>query len=90
MLLYIAVFISIISKLFYMESVIQIGANRASLAMNLLPVFGAVMGVMFFKDEMMTINHIIALALVMIGIVSSEYGAALKRQPHMQLTNTKV
>ncbi|MGP4714661.1 DMT family transporter [Psychrobacter sp. DM8] len=89
MLLYIAIFISIISKLFYMESVIQIGANRASLAMNLLPVFGAVMGVMFFKDEMMTMNHIIALALVMIGIISSEYGAALKRQPHMQLASTK-
>ncbi len=80
MLLYIAIFISIISKLFYMESVIQIGANRAALAMNLLPVFGAVMGVLFFKDERMTVNHIIALGLVIIGIVCSEYGATLKRK----------
>ncbi len=86
MLLYIAVFIS---KLFYMESVIQIGSNRASLAMNLLPVFGTVMGVLFFKDEIMTINHIIALGLVMVGIVSSEYGAALRRQPHRQIVATK-
>lgn len=81
MLLYIAVFISIISKLFYMESVIQIGANRAALAMNFLPVFGAVMGVLFFRDEVMSINHLIALGLVVIGIVFSEYGAALKRRP---------
>lgn len=82
MLGYIAIFISLISKLFYMESVIQIGANRASLAMNLLPVFGALMGVLFFVDEHMTLHHLIALSLVMLGIVCSEYGAARNRKTH--------
>lgn len=87
MLIYIAIFISLISKLFYMESVIQIGADRASLAMNLLPVFGAVMGVLFFADEHMTLNHIIALSLVMLGIGCSEYGATRRRKFKMVSTS---
>jgi len=37
LLVYVTVFIAILSKLFYMESVIAIGAGRAALTMNLLP-----------------------------------------------------
>lgn len=80
LLLYIAIFISIISKLFYMESVIQIGASRAALAMNLIPIFGAVIGVLLFADEYFTLNHVISLTLVMLGIGFSEYGASTLRQ----------
>ena len=34
-----------------MESVLVIGASRAALTMNLLPVFGALVGVAVFADE---------------------------------------
>ncbi len=88
LLFYIALFISIGSKLFYMESVIQIGANRAALTMNLLPVFGSIMGVLFFADEHFTLNHMIALGLVLMGIACSEYGAWSKRHKSQSIQQT--
>lgn len=75
LVVYVAIAVSILSKLFYMESVIQIGGSRAALAMNLLPVFGALLGVSFFADEVLSFNHCIALTLVMSGIACSEIGA---------------
>ena len=74
-----AFFIAIVSKLFYMESVIAIGASRASLTMNLLPVFGAIAGMLVFADEHFSVHVMIALALVGSGIVLSEMGAARLR-----------
>ncbi len=79
LLLYVAVFIAILSKLFYMESVIAIGAGRAALTMNLLPVFGALVGVAVFPDERLGGYVLTALVLVAAGIAASEWGAA-KRQ----------
>lgn len=79
LLLYVSIFIAIVSKLFYMESVIAIGASRAALAMNLLPVFGALVGVAFFADEVLTAHVLVALALVGSGIVLSEMGAGKLR-----------
>ncbi|OAM27153.1 hypothetical protein A7P95_07125 [Eikenella longinqua] len=79
LLLYVAVFIAILSKLFYMESVIAIGAGRAALTMNLLPVFGALVGVAVFPDERLGGYVLTALLLVAAGIGASEWGAA-KRQ----------
>ncbi|UJF25197.1 DMT family transporter [Suttonella sp. R2A3] len=75
MVAYAAVVISIISKLFYMESVLQIGASRAALTMNFLPVFGALMGVAVFADEQLANYHVLSLLLVFSGIATSEYGA---------------
>lgn len=72
---YVVLFVSIVSKLFYMEGVIAIGANRAALTMNLLPVFGALVGVAFFADEHLGGYVLIALLLVAAGIGLSERGA---------------
>ena len=72
---YVVLFVSIVSKLFYMEGVIAIGANRAALTMNLLPVFGALIGVAFFADEHWGGYVLIALLLVAAGIGLSERGA---------------
>jgi len=72
---YVVLFVSIVSKLFYMEGVIAIGANRAALTMNLLPVFGALIGVAFFADEHLGGYVLIALLLVAAGIGLSERGA---------------
>ena len=79
LLLYVAVFIAILSKLFYMESVIAIGAGRAALTMNLLPVFGALVGAAAFPDERLGGYVLTALILVAAGIAASEWGAARKR-----------
>ena len=79
LLVYVAVFIAILSKLFYMESVIAIGAGRAALTMNLLPVFGALVGVAVFADERLGGYVLVALVLVAAGIFASEWGAARLR-----------
>lgn len=80
LILYVSIFIAIVSKLFYMESVIAIGASRAALTMNLLPVFGAIVGVMFFADEQLNAHVLVALVLVGSGILLSEWGAAQQRR----------
>ena len=72
---YVVLFVSILSKLFYMESVLVIGASRAALTMNLLPVFGALVGVAVFADERLGGYVLVALALVAAGIGLSEWGA---------------
>jgi hypothetical protein len=64
-----------LSKLFYMESVLVIGASRAALTMNLLPVFGALIGVAVFAYERLGGYVLVALALVAAGIGLSEWGA---------------
>jgi len=79
LLFYVSVFIAILSKLFYMESVIAIGAGRAALTMNLLPVFGALVGAAAFPDERLGGYVLTALILVAAGIAASEWGAARKR-----------
>ena len=71
----VVLFVSILSKLFYMESVLVIGASRAALTMNLLPVFGALVGVAVFADERLGGYVLVALALVAAGIGLSEWGA---------------
>ena len=78
---YVVLFISIVSKLFYMEGVIAIGANRAALTMNMLPVFGALVGAAFFADEHLGGYVLIALALVAAGIGLSEWGARRLARP---------
>ena len=74
---YVAVFVAIVSKVFYMEGVIAIGAARAAMAMNLLPVFNALLGLLLFADEraMFGSVHIVAISCVVIGIACSETGA---------------
>lgn len=78
---YVVLFVSIVSKLFYMEGVIAIGANRAALTMNMLPVFGALVGAAFFADEHLGGYVLIALALVAAGIGLSEWGARRLARP---------
>ena len=75
LLAYVVLFVSILSKLFYMESVLVIGASRAALTMNLLPVFGALVGVAVFADERLGGYVLVALTLVAAGIGLSEWGA---------------
>ena len=72
--LYTIVFPSILSQLFYARGVELIGANRASLFINLLPLFGAV-GAILVLGESLQPFHLLAAVVITIGIVLAEWSA---------------
>ncbi|MEQ1899799.1 MAG: DMT family transporter [Devosia sp.] len=71
---YTVIFPSLISQLFYVRGVELIGANRASLFINLIPLFGALGSVLVLGEKLETF-HLIAGALVIVGIVLAEWSA---------------
>jgi drug/metabolite transporter (DMT)-like permease len=71
--LYIAVFPSFLSQLFFMRGVDLIGPGRAGIFVNLVPVFAALLAVVLL-GEAFQFYHAIALALVLGGIVLAEKG----------------
>ncbi len=71
---YTVVFPSIVSQLFYVRGVELIGANRASLFINLIPLFGAV-GAVLILGERLEAFHLVAGGLVIAGIVLAEWSA---------------
>jgi drug/metabolite transporter (DMT)-like permease len=71
---YTVIFPSLVSQLFYVRGVELIGANRASLFINLIPLFGAVGSVLILGEQLQSF-HLIAGALVIAGIVLAEWSA---------------
>ena len=69
--LYCAIFPSMLAQIFFMRGVELAGANRAGLYINLVPVFAALMAVLFLA-ETMYFFHIISLAMVLGGIYLAE------------------
>jgi drug/metabolite transporter (DMT)-like permease len=65
------IFPSILSQTFYMRGVEIIGANRASLFINAVPIFGTLLSVVIL-GEIFHMHHAIALALVLGGIWIAE------------------
>lgn len=72
-LLYAALGPAFISQLFFMRGVELIGAGRAGVFVNLVPIFGALMAVVFL-GEPLAAYHILALALVIGGIALAQRG----------------
>jgi drug/metabolite transporter (DMT)-like permease len=72
--LYTMVFPSILSQLFYVRGVELIGANRASLFINLIPLFGAAGSVLILGEKLEGF-HFVAAGLVIAGIVMAEWSA---------------
>lgn len=70
--LYIAVFPSVVSQLFYVQAVDLIGANRAGLFINLVPIFGTILSIIILGEEL-ELYHIAALVMVLGGIWLAEY-----------------
>lgn len=62
---------SVISQVLYVRGVEMIGSNRASLFINLIPIFGTV-GSVLVLGERLEGFHLVAAALVIIGIVLAE------------------
>lgn len=71
---YTAVFPSIAAQLCYAVSVVRVGPNRASLFINLIPVFGTVMSVLLLREAFQP-YHLIASAFVVVGIALAEFSA---------------
>lgn len=70
--LYAAVFPSVLSQIFYIRGNELIGGNRAGLFVNLVPIFGTLLSVLLLGEALHT-YHIIALGLVIIGIGIAEW-----------------
>lgn len=72
-ILYIAVFPTLLSQIFYIRAVELIGPNRAGLFINLLPIWGALLAVTIL-GEAFHLYHGVALLLIFAGIGLAEYG----------------
>lgn len=71
-LIYVAIFPSLLSQIFFIRAVELIGAGRAGLFTNLMPLFGAGLAVLIL-GETLALYHIVALALVLGGILLAEW-----------------
>ncbi|MEL0024455.1 MAG: DMT family transporter, partial [Alphaproteobacteria bacterium] len=67
LIIYSGVVASLTGQLFFVRGVRLVGANRAGLYINLVPVFGALMAVVFL-GESLKIYHGISLIMVLSGI----------------------
>ena len=70
-ILYCAFFPSVLLQTFFMRGVELIGANRAKLYVNLVPVFAAFMAIGRLSERMDD-YHVAALIVVLAGIVMAE------------------
>ncbi len=68
---YTAIFPSMLGQLFFIRSITILGANRAGLFINLVPIFGALLAVGIL-GESFRLYHLAGLALVLGGIAMAE------------------
>lgn len=71
---YVMFFPSILAQLFYARGLEIVGANRASIFINLLPITGTILSVLLVRETFHT-YHLVASILVISGIVLAEFGA---------------
>jgi drug/metabolite transporter (DMT)-like permease len=70
---YTGIFASLLAQILYIKGVEWIGANRAGLFINLVPVFGTLLSVLLL-GEALQLFHIAALVLTLGGIAIAEKG----------------
>lgn len=75
-LLFVAFLPSVLAQLFFMRGVELIGAARAGVFANLVPVFGPILAVLVL-GEPFGLHHLVGLALVLGGIVVAERAGRL-------------
>ena len=68
---YCAIFPSMLAQIFFMRGVELAGANRSGFYLNLIPVFSAIMGVIFLAESL-HLYHAASLAMVLGGIYLAE------------------
>ncbi|MBT1157694.1 DMT family transporter [Aminobacter anthyllidis] len=69
---YMVLFPSILAQIFYIRGVELIGANRAGLFINMVPIFGTLLSVMIIGEDFQ-LYHAVAIALVLGGIWLAEH-----------------
>jgi len=73
-LLYVLIFPTVISQLCHARGVELIGSNRASLFLNLVPIFGSVLAVLLLRETFHW-YHFVGLSMVLFGIALAEKAA---------------
>lgn len=76
---YVAFLPSVVAQLFYARGVEIIGANRASLFINLIPVYGTVLSIIILTEPIEP-YHMVTAVLVVAGIALAEFSARAPRQ----------
>ena len=71
-ILYVAIFAGIISFFCWNKGVSIIGANRAGLFLNLIPVFSSIWAIFFLKESF-ALFHIIGVLFIIIGIILANF-----------------
>lgn len=69
---YMVIFPSILAQIFYIRGVELIGANRAGLFINMVPIFGTLLSVMIIGEDFQA-YHAVAIVLVLGGIWLAEH-----------------
>jgi len=72
-IVYVVIFPSLLGQVFYIRAVELIGANRAGLFINLLPIWGALLAITML-GEAFHLYHAAALVMILAGIGLAEYG----------------
>lgn len=67
-ILVLAVLVSVMSVLFWNLAIRSVGPNRATIFLNLIPVFGVVLAIVFLGERLFT-YHVIGGAFVVLGVV---------------------
>jgi len=80
LIFYVMIFPSILSQLFYARGVEMLGPNRASIFINLLPVFGTIISVLLVGEQFQFF-HLVAAILVVAGIMFSEFSTKHSAKP---------
>lgn len=70
--LYITIFPSILSQIFFLRGVDLIGPARSGIFVNLVPVFAPILAILILNEEFMA-YHVWALSFVLIGIIIAEW-----------------
>ena len=79
-LVYAAIFPSIVSQVSYIRGVALIGANRGGLFINLVPIFGTFFAVTLLGEQL-RIHHMVGLVLVLGGIALAERKPTSETRP---------
>ena len=69
-LTYVVLFPGIIAFLFWIKGIAYIGANRAGVFLHLMPIFGAIMALVIFKEKFM-LYHFLGAVFIIVGIILS-------------------
>jgi drug/metabolite transporter (DMT)-like permease len=75
--LYTAVFASLLAQAFWIRSVEIIGSNSTSLFINVVPVFGVLFAVVFLREELQ-VFHAIGISLIIGGVYIGQLGSQSK------------